>query len=536
MVTDRETQLKNKTGKDIKEEAKDRGISLVRTADELRDLLQHADPDTDYSEIKSTALREAAKQFSISTPRPKDELIRMIIESESSNGSANPEISDIHDRDPDDDDIPPKEENLSWKGMDDVDRENEEDEDDEDEKSEESVPLTSFIEEDEAKKIADASKKKGGLNAIINSVNDKYAGKDPVTGEKFIVVGKASESKALQRVPRFTSGIFALDRCLGGGIPVGRIIGVYGNKSTGKSALCTKIVSSAQRHCRYCKRIILPDYESGEPRCVCGQVAPMMTVWMDVEGVWDNQWATANGVDIDSVFVIRPEYAEQGIDVADAMIRTGEVDVLVIDSLAALTPSKEIESSVEEWQMGLSARLINKALRLWNSSLNSSGVGSMMKTTVLLINQIRSTMSPFGQKETRPGGRGQEFASSVDIRMLSGKYSFDDDNNSICLQTKFKILKNKTYPPNEEGAYKFWLRNFEDRLIGDTEEEESVFGAALKIGLIRKETGGSDKGYNFGEANAPTQKAFRDMLRTDPVLLNSIRMRTLEIITGNKLS
>ena len=188
------------------------------------------------------------------------------------------------------------------------------------------------------------------FDKLLSGLDKKYSG----------VVMIADDKPLLEETPRLKTGIFTLDFALGGGIPVGRITMAYGPRSGGKTALFLKTIASAQHTCRKCY--------SYRFRCDCKKKEGMRCVWFDVEGVWENKWAKTLGVNTKDLLLAWPETAEEVIDVGKAILKTGECDLLVIDSLARMTPSVEVEESAEKWQQGLLARLLNKMLRSWGAT------------------------------------------------------------------------------------------------------------------------------------------------------------------------
>lgn len=347
------------------------------------------------------------------------------------------------------------------------------------------------------------------LTETVGQINKKF-------GEGSIL--RASDAIALC-VPRIPFGITPLDVSVGGGLPLGRISMFSGMRSSGKTALALRSVARAQRTCAVC-------YQSLYSICTCKKPRPFICCWLDAEGVWDNAWSAKFGINNELVFVIRTDYAEQAVDVADSMLRTGECDLLIVDSVAALTPRVEVEESMDKQQMGVAARIINKAVRKWQSSLNRSGVGSDRRPTVLLINQIRMKVGMvWGNPETHPGGLGQEFASSLILKMTAVGYegaSSDADagtkSHPSMLTIKAKVEKSKVSPPKGEVQYTLWLRNVAGHKVGDVEDERTLLDGALEAKLLDKSF--RLNGRALGSAKAATQYLFehpeqRERLRLD---------------------
>jgi RecA/RadA recombinase len=317
--------------------------------------------------------------------------------------------------------------------------------------------------------------------------------------------------------PRIPTGIFPLDYATGGGIPIGRTSMVFGKKSAGKSGLCAKTAASAQRLCRKCYgRMIYDereievdrksfDFQAGKMvitrekdkklvpvdcvnKCrvtVDGKkVFPgrMKVVWVDAEGSFTPDFYTQFGVDCDDVLLCTPDYGESAIDMADSVIRLGEVDLLIVDSIAHLIPMKEREASTEDNQMGLQARLVNKAMRLWTASLNEVDSQGVNDCAVLLVNQLRQKISLFPQ-DVRPGGVGQEYATSLDIHLWQKEFKNDTQGRPLWMESKFAISKNRVGVPQMEGIYRMCLLAHPGRKQGDTWDDEAVADAVLNAGL-----------------------------------------------------
>jgi protein RecA len=381
---------------------------------------------------------------------------------------------------------------------------------------------------------------------------------------------RADKARGLANIPRIATGIFTLDLATWGGFPVGRVITIFGPYSSCKSGISLKGVVGGQRMCPRClstngfplirvksaemSRTVHGDMDVGSVVCTqaeahrqieeevdpetgevlyseirkwvcadCGETDGWQTIWMDAEGVWENAWSIRMGVWIDWVYVIRTEYAEQAIDIADAMLRSGKMDLLVIDSLAHLTPKAEIEESSEDWQVGLAARLVNKALRKWVSSLNREGCLSSRRPTIILINQIREKVGVmFGSPEVKPGGKGQEFASSLDIRTSKGAYYFLKEDGEIAKEPKdkkmedravyvdmaFVIKKSRVCPARSEGEFQLWVADSEahGHKAGDIDDSKVVWNLAKKYNLIVQEKTGWSFGEGDGKIQAKTQK------------------------------
>lgn len=320
---------------------------------------------------------------------------------------------------------------------------------------------------------------------LMKSINKRY-------GENCFV--QASESEKLNVRRRIETGIMSFDLALGGGVPMGTIVTLKGEFSSGKSALAHRIGGAFQRTCRNCGNPMViwnEILQDGAEIACCENPEPMRVVWFDAEGSYQNGWAERLGMDAENTYVIRTEFAEQGIDIADAVIRSGECDLLVVDSVAALTPSVEIEESSEKWQVGVQARLMNKAMRKWVSAQNAVGMSKVVPPTILLINQIRMKIGVmYGNPETSPGGKGLDFAASV-ICKVKRKGFVEDKSGSAPFGQDMEVVvqKNKTAPPNRSCLFSLYFREKGIYNAGASNLAEQIINIAEYWGYIEK--GGS---------------------------------------------
>src|SRR6188472_4012976 len=220
-----------------------------------------------------------------------------------------------------------------------------------------------------------------------------------------------------------STGALSLDLALGiGGLPRGRIVEIFGPESSGKSTLATHVVAEAQRNGGVC-------------------------AYIDAEHAMDPVYANAIGVNVDELLISQPDTGEQALEIADMLIRSGALDVLVIDSVAALVPRAEIEGEMGDSHMGLQARLMSQALRKLTANLNKT------QTIAIFINQLREKIGVmFGSPETTPGGRALKFYSSVrlDIRRIE---SIKDGVEVVGNRTRVKVVKNKCAPPFRQAEF-----------------------------------------------------------------------------------
>ena len=248
------------------------------------------------------------------------------------------------------------------------------------------------------------------LDIVLKQIDKKYGKGTVIRGSQY------------PDLPRFSSGIFSLDVEIGGGIPRGRILIMTGNESTGKTTVAKKVLATAQNTCAECGSHYQADKETGEwqcPRCKDGG-RPFKGFYCDIEGTFDPRWFEALGGHPEDLYLFQPEFAEQAVDVIEAVIRTGEVDIVVIDSIAMMSPAVEIEKSAEDQLMGTHAKLVNRMIRAIQAGFNSLGTANTHKPTVLLINQLREKVGVmFGNTRRCREERGQSFASSITLKFFA---------------------------------------------------------------------------------------------------------------------
>jgi recombination protein RecA len=292
-----------------------------------------------------------------------------------------------------------------------------------------------------------------------------------------------------------STGALALDVALGvGGLPRGRVVEIYGPESSGKSTLAMHVVAEAQRNGGVC-------------------------AYIDAEHAMDPVYARSIGVDIDQLLISQPDTGEQALEIADMLVRSGALDVVVIDSVAALTPKAEIEGEMGDTHVGLQARLMSQALRKLTANLNKTN------TIAIFINQLREKIGVmFGSPETTPGGRALKFYSSVrlDIRRIE---SIKDGAEVVGNRTRVKVVKNKVAPPFRQAEF--------DIMYGKgISREGTLLDMAVDLGIVKK----SGAWFTYdGEQMGQGRENAKSFLTENPELMVDIteKVRTASGLTGS---
>ena len=288
--------------------------------------------------------------------------------------------------------------------------------------------------------------------------------------------------KALEAVPVVSTGSITLDLALGiGGLPRGRVIEIYGPEASGKTTLALQVVSEIQK--------------------VAGAAA-----FIDAEHALDVSYAKRIGVNTDELLISQPDTGEQALEICEILVRSGAVDIVVVDSVAALVPRAEIEGEMGDSHMGLQARLMSQALRKLTATISKS------MTTVIFINQIRQKIGiMFGNPETTTGGNALKFYSSVrlDIRRIA---AIKDGQEVIGSRTRVKIVKNKLAPPFREVEF--------DIIFGlGISREGDVLDLAVDMGIIEK----AGTWYSYGDSRiGQGRENAKEYMRARPETLREI--------------
>lgn len=294
------------------------------------------------------------------------------------------------------------------------------------------------------------------------------------------------------KVETFSTGSLALDIAIGKGIPRGRIIEIYGPESSGKTLFCLHAIKSVQQS---------------------GGIA----AFIDAEHAFDPDWAAKIGVDTEELLISQPSSGEQALDIALQVIESGAVDLVVIDSVAALTPQKELDGDMGEATMGVQARMMSQALR------KITAVTNQTKTTVIFINQLRDKIGVmFGSPETTTGGKALKFYASVrlDIRRIE---QLKEGSDVVGARTRVKVVKNKVYPPFKQAEFDIM---FTPGVEGFSREGD-ILDEGVKHGFVDK-SGAFYKvdGVVIGQGKEKARKALRD----DKELADRLEKQIIDVL------
>jgi recombination protein RecA len=321
--------------------------------------------------------------------------------------------------------------------------------------------------------------KERALNTAVQQIERQY-GKGSIM--------RLGESAANREVSAIPTGSLPLDLALGiGGVPRGRVVEIYGPESAGKTTVALHVVAEAQR---------------------AGGVA----AFVDAEHALDPLYAARIGVNIDELLISQPDTGEQALEIVEVLVRSGAVDVVIVDSVAALVPKAEIEGEMGDTHVGLQARLMSQALRKLTGAISKSS------TTVIFINQLREKVGiMFGNPETQPGGRALKFYASVrmDIRKIEVLKSGLD---SVGSRVKVKVVKNKVAPPFRQAEFDIMFNEGISR-------EGGILDAAIEQGLVEK----SGTWFSYGDMRlGQGRENVRNYLRENPTLTGEIERRVRE--------
>ena len=295
-------------------------------------------------------------------------------------------------------------------------------------------------------------------------------------------------------VEAISTGSLSLDLALGiGGVPRGRIVEIYGPESSGKTTLAIHAIAEAQK---------------------AGGIA----AFIDAEHAFDSFYAQKLGVDVDNLLISQPDNGEQALEIADSLIRSSAIDIIVIDSVAALTPKAEIEGEMGDSKMGLQARLMSQALRKLTSSISKT------KTVCIFINQLRDKIGVvYGNPETTTGGNALKFYASVriDIRRMS---VIKDGEEQLGTRTKVKVVKNKVAPPFKRAEF--------DIMFGEgISKIGEIVDLGVDYGVVKK----AGSWFSYGDRKiGQGRDAVKELLKNDEELRNEIEGKVREAMKAPK--
>lgn len=302
------------------------------------------------------------------------------------------------------------------------------------------------------------------------------------------------DSDSVERVEVISSGSVGLDNALGiGGYPKGRVIEIYGPESSGKTTLTLHAIAEAQKK---------------------GGIA----AFIDAEHAFDRYYAEKLGVDVENLYIAQPDNGEQALEIADNLIRSGAIDILVIDSVAALTPRSEIEGEMGDSKMGLHARLMSQALRKLTATISKTGC------VLIFINQLREKIGVmFGNPETTTGGNALKFYASVrlDIRRMG---QIKDGETASGNRVKVKVVKNKVAPPFRQAEF--------DIMYGEgISKVGEIVDLGVDFGIVNK----SGSWYSYGDTKlGQGRDAVKSLLIDNPELSNEIETAVREAMKSAK--
>jgi len=328
--------------------------------------------------------------------------------------------------------------------------------------------------------------KKKALSLVLEKM-DKTYGKGTV-----MKLGDSAVDDTIEVIP---SGSLGLDIALGvGGYPRGRVIEIFGPESSGKTTLTLHAIAEAQK---------------------AGGIA----AFIDAEHAFDRSYAAKLGIDLENLIISQPDNGEQALEIADNLIRSGAIDIVVIDSVAALTPKAEIDGDMGDSKMGLHARLMSQALRKLTGTINKT------KCTVIFINQLREKIGVmFGNPETTTGGNALKFYASVRIDIRKASTPIKVGDKAVGSRVKVKVVKNKVAPPFRQAEF--------DIMYG---EGVSKIGEILDLGVDYDVIKKSGSWFSYGDTKlGQGRDAVKELLKDNPELTEELSQKITEAIKNKE--
>ena len=328
--------------------------------------------------------------------------------------------------------------------------------------------------------------KKKALSLVLEKM-DKTYGKGTV-----MKLGDSAVDDTIEVIP---SGSLGLDIALGvGGYPRGRVIEIFGPESSGKTTLTLHAIAEAQK---------------------AGGIA----AFIDAEHAFDRSYAAKLGIDLENLIISQPDNGEQALEIADNLIRSGAIDIVVIDSVAALTPKAEIDGDMGDSKMGLHARLMSQALRKLTGTINKT------KCTVIFINQLREKIGVmFGNPETTTGGNALKFYASVRLDIRKARTPIKVGDEAVGSRVKVKVVKNKVAPPFRQAEF--------DIMYG---EGVSKIGEILDLGVDYDVIKKSGSWFSYGDTKlGQGRDAVKELLKDNPELTEELSQKITEAIKNKE--
>lgn len=342
--------------------------------------------------------------------------------------------------------------------------------------------------EEVTKTTKQTSAKDSNLVARKKALEVTFAQIDKQHGKGAIMLLGAAQSQNIKTLP---SGSILIDQALGvGGYPVGRIIEVFGPESSGKTTLALHAIAQSQKNGGIC-------------------------AFIDAEHALDRTHAAKLGIDVENLIISQPDYGEQALDITEMLVRSGAVDLIVIDSVAALVPKAELEGDMGDTHVGLQARLMSQALRKLTPVVHKS------KTVIIFINQLRSTINslPFASKETTTGGNALKFYASVRLDIRRSTQIKETDGNVTGNKTRVKVVKNKVAPPFKTAEF--------DIMYG---EGISKVGEVLDIAVENEIIKKSGSWFSYEETKlGQGRDAVKALIKDNPELMDELEAKVRKI-------